>query len=128
MRKKFGVIKIDGWKKPIWVDVIRKREEVFFRFEFNEKIGDPFLSEDIRMYAHELGFHSRYIYSRYGSYVKFYMYLPQASAQEYLDSLIHVTQLFRNDYEKNFDFKQEKSLDWVMSEKMFTDWLQGEGE
>jgi len=128
MRRRFGQIVVGEFNKPVWADIVENTAgEHYLRLVFNVRDFTLAHHDHIRSYAEALGFSSRYIYSRYGSYVKYYMHLPLISAQYYLDSLINVTEKFKNAHEKNFDFQQEKSLDWVQSEKMFTDWLQEGG-
>jgi hypothetical protein len=128
MRRRFGQIVIGEFNKPVWVDIVENMKgEQYLRLVFNASNYALIRYEHIRNYAEALGFNLKYIYSRYGSYVKYFMHLPLKSAQSYLDSLTSVTERFKNAYEKNFDFKQEKSLGWVKNEKIFSDWLQEGG-
>ena len=128
MRRRIGQITIGDINKPVWVDIWKdNNENPYVILTFNVKEYHYAHESYVHKYAEALGFRSRYIYSRYGSYVKFNLSLPLDNAQVYLDSLVNVTERLKNQTEKKLEFKIEKNMDWVISEKMFADWITGDG-
>ena len=92
MRRRIGQITIGDINKPVWVDIWKdNNENPYVILTFNVKEYHYAHESYVHKYAEALGFRSRYIYSRYGSYVKFNLSLPLDNAQVYLEILVNVT-------------------------------------